>query len=132
MLTIDFRDLYTMNGSRKGALLMLSVVVFWAAMPASACLLGIGHTGLPDCCRAVAQSCDSAAMTADCSCCQVHGNNPAVTPVTPFSLRQPQKLAVAAHQASMKLPAAPGGSYRNDLETPPPQFPPGGSFALRI
>jgi hypothetical protein len=121
-----------MNWSRKGALLTLSVVVFWAAMPASACLLGAHSAGLPDCCRTAAQGCDSAAMGADCSCCQVHGNNPANAPVTPFSVGQSQKLAAIAHPVGLELPAAPSGGYGNALETPPPKFPPGGALALRI
>ena len=45
-----------MNWGRKGALLMLAVVAFWAVMPVSACLLGTRHACQPDCCRAMAQS----------------------------------------------------------------------------
>lgn len=111
---------------------MLLVVAFWAAMPVSACLLGTRHARQPDCCRAMAQNCDSPTMGADSSCCQIQGNNPAVTPVPPFSVGHPQKLAVIAHQAGLELPAAPGGGYGNALETPPLKFPPGGAFALRI
>ncbi|MGA3334100.1 MAG: hypothetical protein ABSC62_08050 [Terracidiphilus sp.] len=121
-----------MNWSRKGALMMLAVVAFWAAMPVSACLLGTRHASQPDCCRAMAQTCHSPVKGADSSCCRVHGNNPAVTPVSPFSVGHWQKLAVVARQAGLELPAAPGGGYGNALETPSLKFPPGGAFALRI
>jgi hypothetical protein len=121
-----------MNWGRKGALAMLTVVAFWATMPTFACLLGTRHASQPNCCRAMAQTCDSPATGADSSCCRIQGNNPAVAPVPPFSVGHSQNLAVVARQAGLELPAAPGGAYRNVLETPPPKFPPGGAFSLRI
>lgn len=121
-----------MNWGRKGALLMLAVVVFWAASPASTCLLASHSAGQPNCCGGMALSCDSPGMGADSSCCRVQGNNPAFTPVPSFSVWHSQKLAAVEHQAGLELPAAPGGGYGNALETPPPKFPPGGAFALRI
>jgi len=33
---------------RKGALLMLAVVILWTAIPASACLFAVHSTGQPD------------------------------------------------------------------------------------
>jgi hypothetical protein len=131
MLTIDSRDLYAMNWSRKGALLMLAVVVFWAAMPASACLLGVGNSSQPDCCRAMAQGCDSPGMGASSPCCQIQGKNPAVTPVPPYTTEHAQKLALVPRQAGMELPVGHGPAYGN-VHAAPPQFPPGGAFALRI
>jgi hypothetical protein len=121
-----------MNWSRKGALLMLAVVVFWAAMPASACLLGTHSAGLPDCCRAMTQGCDLPGMGASGSCCQVQGKNPAVPSVPPYSPLQSQKVTSVPHQAGMELPLVHGAEYRNALESPPLKFPPGGAFALRI
>ena len=121
-----------MNWGRKGALLMLAVVVLWTAMPVSACLLGIRQASQPDCCRIMAQDCDSPSMGASNSCCQIQGKNTAVIPVSPYSPKHAQKLAMVQQQAVMELPAAPGAGYTNALETPPPKFPPGGVFALRI
>ena len=120
-----------MNWGREGALLMLTVVVFWATMPTSACLLGIGHAGLPDCCRTTAQGCNSPGMGAGQSCCHLQGKNPAIITVTPYTTEHAQKLALVPHQAGMELPAAHGPAYGN-VHATPPQFPPGGAFALRI
>lgn len=132
MLTVKTWRPNTMNWTRKGALTMLAVVVLGATMPVSACLLGKGHAGLPDCCPAMAQGCDSPGMGASNLCCQVQGKNLAVAPVPPFSVGHSQKPAFVAHQPGLELPAAQGGGYGNALETPPPKFPPGGAFALRI
>lgn len=121
-----------MTWGRKGALMMLAVVAFWATMPTFACLLGTRHASQSDCCRAMAQTCDSPAKGADGSCCRTQGSNPAVALVPPFSVGNSQNLAVEARQAGLELPAAPGGAYRNAIETPPPEFPPRGAFALRI
>lgn len=120
-----------MDWGRKGAALMLAVVAIWATPAASACLLGMGHSSQPDCCRAMAQNCAAPGMCVSSSCCQVQGTSPAVTPVLPFSVGHSLKLAVLAHQAGFELPAAAGASYGNALDTAP-KFPPGGSFALRI
>jgi hypothetical protein len=132
MIPVRTRDLYTMNWGRKGAFVMIAVVVFWAAMPASVCLLGSHSAPVPDCCGTMAQGCDSPGMGACDSCCQIHGKNPALPPVPPSSIGHSQKLAAVIHQAGLELPAAPGGGYLNALETPPPKFSPGGAFALRI
>jgi hypothetical protein len=121
----------TINWRRKGALLMLAVVVFWAAMPASACLLGSQSAAVPDCCRATAQGCDSPGMGAGNSCCQVRGKIPAVTPVPPFTTERAQKLILVPLHAGLELLAAPGPVYGN-VHATPPQFPPGHAFALRI
>ena len=132
MLTIDSRDLYTMNWSRKGALLMLSVVVFWATMPASACLLGAHSAGLPDCCGAMAHGCDSLGMCASSPCCQFHRENLAVTPALQYATKHVQKLALAPRRAGLQLPAVYGSGSENTVATPQQKFPSGGTFALRI
>ncbi|HEV2487190.1 MAG TPA: hypothetical protein VGT08_16800 [Terracidiphilus sp.] len=121
-----------MNWDRKGVLLMLAVVVFWAAAPASSCLLGTRHSSQPDCCRATPKDCGTPAMGADSSCCQIHGKTPAVAPVQPYSPVRSHEVAYVPHQAGIGSMAAPGAGYQNALETPPPKFPPGGAFSLRI
>jgi hypothetical protein len=125
-----------MNLGRKGALLMLAVVAFSAAVPVlapmSACLLGTRHASQHDCCRAMAATSDSPAMSANSSCCQTQGQNPAVPSVPPYSFGHSQKLALVTHEAQVELPVVPGTAYPNALESPPLKFPPGGAFALRI
>jgi hypothetical protein len=121
-----------MNWGRKGALLMLAVVVFWAAMPASACLLGSRSAALPDCCHTTAHGCDPLGMSATSPCCQFHGENPAVTPAPQYATEHVQKLVLTPHLPDMRLPVFRSSWYGNTVATPPPQFPPGGAFALRI
>lgn len=132
MIPVRTRDRYTMNWGRKGAFMMLAVVVFWAAIPASACLLGVKNSSQPDCCGAMTQGCNSLGMCASSPCCQFQRQSPAVTPVPQYTTEHAQKLALVPHQVGMELPAASGGGHGNALETPPPKIPPGGAFALRI
>jgi hypothetical protein len=122
-----------MNLGRKGALLMLAVVVLWAAMPASACLLAVHSTGQPDCCRGMVQEFNSPSMCASGSCCQAERQNATVAAAPLYSPGQSQKLAVARpHQSGLRLRASACAIHRNAFETPPLKFPPGGAFALRI
>jgi hypothetical protein len=121
-----------MNWGRKGALLMLAVVVLWTAIPASACLFAVHSTGRPDCCRGMALGFDSPSMCANSSCCQAERQS-AVVPTAPlYSPEKSQRLAVAPHQAGLHLRAFPCAIHRNASEAPPLKFPPGGAFALRI
>ena len=71
-------------------------------------------------------------MGMNASCCQFHGRNAALTPVSPFSSQQVQRLAFVPHQAGLQLRTSSGASHRNAFEAPPLKFPPGGAFALRI
>jgi len=121
-----------MNWSRKGALTMLASVVFWAAFPASACLLSIGHPAQPDCCRAMVQGCDLPGMGANSSCCQFQGTPNAVLPAPPATTVHGQTAALVTHRAGMEMPAGDSAVYGNTLKSPPPKSPPGGAFALRI
>ena len=111
---------------------MLAVVVFWTAMPASTCLLASSPVGQPDCCRAMAAACDTPQMGADNSCCQLHESSPAVVSVQQYSPGQPQQAAILPDQFSIAPPAILAGGFSNALSAPPPKFPPGGAFALRI
>jgi hypothetical protein len=121
-----------MTMGRKGAFLLLAVVVFWTALPASACLLARNATARPACCHAM-KDCDSPMMGADNSCCQMHGSNAAVVTILPYSLEDhaPQLIAMP-YQFRMEMTAAQSSGYGDSFETPPPKFPPGGAFALRI
>jgi hypothetical protein len=121
-----------MNWDRKGVMLMLAVVVIWTAMPASACLLASHPMEQRDCCRAMANACESPAMGADSSCCQVHGSVPALVSVQAYSQAQSQEAAALPSQVGAELPAVSGRTSMTAFEAPPPKFPPGGAFALRI
>jgi hypothetical protein len=122
-----------MNWDRKGALLMLVVVAFWAAIPASACLLAARQTSQPVCCHSM-DNCSPTGLAADNSCCQMRGSSPAVTPVPPYSPEQAQRLALLPHhhQELAEQAVAPAAGYASAFGTPSPKSPPGGAFALRI
>ena len=79
-----------MHVSRMSALLMLAVVVLWAAVPALACLTPAQQD---DCCRKmqIAGSCN---MTVDQSCCQVHGRESS-PPLTRAALSDPPLTLVS-------------------------------------
>jgi hypothetical protein len=129
---IESGDIFTLNWSRKSALLMLAVVALWAAMPATACLLTAQPAGQPDCCRAMAQDCPMAGMSMDAPCCQFHGKNIAVVPISPFSSQRVQRLIFVPQQTGQEPSAAPCAGWRNALEAPPPKFSPGAVSILRI
>ena len=101
-----------MNWGRKGALLMLAVVVLWTAIPASACLFAVHSTGRPDCCRGMAGEFDSPSMCANGSCCQAERQNAAVATAPLYSPEQSQKLAVAPHQPGLHLRAFSSAMHR--------------------
>jgi hypothetical protein len=122
-----------MKTGRQGAFLLLAMVVLWTALPASVCLLARHAMALPACCRAM-RNCDSPAMGADHSCCRIHrGGDVAVVTILPYSHDDhAQQLITAPYLNAMTpFPARCSGSG-NAFATPPPKFPPGGAFALRI
>ena len=121
-----------MNWGRKGAFLMLAVVVLWTAMSVSACLLAVHSHGQPDCCRGMESGCGGASMRADASCCQTHPQNAAVATAPVYSPQHSQRLAFVTLDGGLRLAVLSGARQQNSFDTPPPKFPPGGAFALRI
>jgi len=121
-----------MNWERKGALLMLLVVVLWTAIPASACLLGGRQAGQPDCCRAMALECDQAGMGASVSCCEVHPQGTtAVTAAPVYSPAHSQKLIFVPNQTAPRSGASRSASFRDALDSPPESSSRGSSI-LRL
>lgn len=117
---------------RQGAFLLLAVVVLWTALPASACLLARHAMAQPACCRAM-KDCDSPMMGAENACCQVHEGSAAVVTILPFSNDDHAQYSfVMFHLSSMEPSAAQWCGFAHMHVTPPPKFPPGGAFALRI
>jgi hypothetical protein len=132
MFAIETGDLRTMRRGRKGALLLLAVVVLWTAAPLGACLLASQPSGQHSCCRGMELKCGISGTSIDGSCCRVHQQNTPATPVPPYSLEYSQKLAFVPHQASLQLSATSVSGFQNTLEEPPPKFPPGSNSILRI
>lgn len=115
--------------SGKGAILMLAVVVLWAAAPALACL-----TPVPchSCCHAMAMDCDSAVTSAVHPCCQLQGSgaavpmNSAIAPEQATGLHQ--TMASSASIALSGLASQTPGSAK----TPPLRSLSGTATILRI
>ena len=122
------------NWGRKSALFMLAVVVLWTAMPAAACLLGMQQAGRPDCCKQMEMGpdCCSPVMGASGACCQIQGQNFIVSPAQPYSPEHSQRLVSMPHATALEESGRSRIAYRNASKAPPPKFPPGGAFALRI
>jgi hypothetical protein len=66
-----------MQVGRKGALMLLAVVVLWAAMPSFACLKAATR---PSCCQEEMQDCGSPLTMASPDCCAVQ---PSPAPILP-------------------------------------------------
>jgi hypothetical protein len=132
MLLIETGDLFTVNWSRKGALLLLAIVVAWTTMPASACLFNPRPAGRQTCCRGMAHDCPMCGMGLNACNCRIDGTEAAFAPVPLYSPEHAQPLAMVSQPTSLDLSAAPRAGRRNALGAPPPKFPPGCVSILRI
>ncbi len=122
-----------MSWGRKGALLMLAVVVFWTAMPVSACLLARQFPTQKDCCGAMARNCNAPGSASNTSCCKTTRQEAAVTPATSYSYEQAQKLELVPGTANLlSLPQIHISLNRIAFETPPPRPSPGCNSKLQI
>lgn len=120
-----------MNWGKQGAILMLAVVVCWAAMPAFGCLPS-AQTRQPACCRGMALECGSPGTGANGSCCPTQQQDVAASPVLPYSHEHGQTAAVVSNPAGLPAMVSLGARHGNALESPPLIFLPGRSSILRI
>ena len=118
--------------SRRRAFLMLAMMALWVLLPVSACLRVTQPTGQRACCHGMAQTCDSSPMNASGSCCLVHRQSAAVTPVFADAADHLQTLAVVPHPASLAVPAITGVEHGNALAPPPSILSSAGNSVLRI
>ncbi|MGB8477814.1 MAG: hypothetical protein WCE63_03100 [Acidobacteriaceae bacterium] len=118
--------------SRRRAFLMLAMTVLWAVLPVSACLQASQPMGQRACCHGMAQTCDSSAMDASGSCCLVHRQSAAVTPVFPDVADHLQPLAVVSHPARLAVPAITSMENGNALAPPRSILSSAGNSILRI
>jgi hypothetical protein len=132
ILLVRVGDLFTVNWGRKGALLLLAIVVAWTTLPASACLFTARTAGRPACCSGMAQDCPMCGMGLNVCSCRIDGRNAAFTPVPPYSPEHAQPLAFVSPPTRFDLPAAARTGRRNALESPPPKFQSGSVSILRI
>jgi len=111
---------------------LLAVVVFWTALPASACLLTGRSTAQRECCRAMAKACSSAVTGASGACCKIRGSNPAQVPVQPNAPVRSMETGALPCQIAIEASAVAISVSISAFAAPPPKLPPGGAFALRI
>jgi hypothetical protein len=120
-----------MHWGRKIALLVLAAVVLWTAMPVSACVLTMQPSARPACCDGMAQGA-MPGMKMLPACCRVHGTEPALTPVPPFSPEPLLRPLLVAYPTSLERSVATNAGWRNAFETPPPRTSAGQISILRI
>jgi hypothetical protein len=121
-----------MHWGRKVALLILTAVVLWTTMPASACVLMMQSNARPVCCGEMAQGGAMRGMRMHPTCCRIRGTEPAVTPVPPFSPEHSLKPLLVAYSIRLERPAATDAGWHSALEAPPPRSSPGALSILRI
>lgn len=120
-----------MSWSRKGAAVLLALVVFVTAVPALACLLPVAPTGHA-CCRAMAADCGMT-MRSQVSCCQSSPVDPAAAPAVFSSTEQSAAtFATLAPHFVFVLPGSAAVRILAAAEAPPPKFSSGASTSLRI
>lgn len=118
-----------MHMGRKGALILLVLVAFWAAKPALACL--VTAAPLP-CCQGMMRACKDSVPMANMACC--HGQDPdnAIPPATAAAA----STNLAAHLLGWPVdPLAspqPGYAMLQAIGEAPSPPPPGFSSILRI
>jgi len=119
-----------MQLGKKGAFVLLAIVVFWAATPALACLTPTVHSS---CCKGMAmQGCGSPAMMHCGDCCRVQ---PADAPLLPGSAGAvDHAVGSAPSPAPTALALPPDAGYAIPLasESPLPPGSPGAGSILRI
>lgn len=105
-----------MNVSRKGAWIMLAIVVLWAAIPGLACLAPAPRHA---CCTQMMQDCGPSMAMADHACCKVQSQDPNTPPVQ-ASRPDPSSLLADASQGDFGaiLPVVTTFSVLSS-ETPP-------------
>ena len=116
--------------SRKGAFVLLAIVILWTATPALACLTPTAHRS---CCQGmVMQDCGSAVMMHCGDCCSVR---PADAPLLPGSTSAVDHAAGSVPSpapAALALPPAAGHAIPLASESPLLPGSPGLGFILRI
>ena len=120
-----------MHVGKKGALVLLAIVVLWAATPALACLTPT--TAHRSCCKGMAmQGCDSAAMMHCGECCRMQ---PADAPLLPGSANAVDHAVGSVPSpapTALALPTAIGNPILLAFEAPLPPGSPGAGSILRI
>jgi hypothetical protein len=116
-----------MQRSGRGAIVLLAVVVLWAATPTLACLLPAAQHG---CCHGMTQHCGSTAKSGT-ACCQAHQSDPG-TPATVASAARSFDLAFDSLLLVKPATNSQTSFFQRLAETSPPFNLPGSLPILRI
>jgi hypothetical protein len=122
---------HPMNWPRKTVLLLMTLLMFWAAVPSVACAFSAKQVNQPECCRNMATDC-TRTMSADRPCCELSPQRSSVEVVPPFSPEQAHQFFVAAHSAFFQLAFNNQVTLVGALNHPVPNASPGSSTILRI
>lgn len=121
-----------MRAGRQKAFLMLVIALFWAAIPAMACLVGMHSQAQQSCCAEMNQHCSQAGTDANAPCCQLHGQDGSIaTGLIPVQERQ-HWLAIVPRWSGMQVSNLTDVGTAVAFEAPPPRSLLAGSFILRI
>lgn len=111
---------------------MLAIALFWAAVPAMACLVDMHSQAQQSCCAEMNRHCSEAGMDANVPCCQLHGQDGTIA-TGPIPLQErPHWLAVVPGWSALQLSALTDKGAVVAFEAPPPRSSSAGSFILRI
>jgi hypothetical protein len=116
---------------RKGALLLLVLMVTWTATPLLVCAATSSRAHVPPCCRAMAQPCGQATLMSG-SCCTVEKTQLPVEPVTTLSLESSHNVAFVPAGAGPEVQTASAAQLRAADAAPAPDTSPGRTSILRI
>jgi hypothetical protein len=111
---------------------MLAIALFWAAIPAMACLVGKHSPAQHACCAEMNQHCSQAGKDASAPCCELHGHDGAIaTGLIPVQERH-NWLAVVPGWSGLQLSALSETGAAVAFEAPLPRTSSSGSSILRI
>ncbi len=115
---------------RKGAFVLLAIVILWTATPALACLTPTAHRS---CYKVMAmQGCDSPAMMRCGDCCSVQPADAPLLPGSPSAVDHAAGSVPSPAPAALVHPPAAGHAIPLASESPLPPGSPGLGFILRI
>jgi hypothetical protein len=111
-----------MHVGKKGAFVLLAIVVLWAATPALACLRPAAHRS---CCEGMAmQGCECPAMMQCGDCCRIQ---PAGAPLLPGSSGAIDHASGSLPSPAATAQALPPAASSAILHAPEAPLPPGSS-----
>jgi hypothetical protein len=119
-----------MHMGRKGAFLLLAVMILWAVAPALACVTLMAHRS---CCQGMAmQDCASSAMMQCGDCCRAQPTDAPLLPASASAVDHALGSGPSLTATELALLPGAGQAILLAFEAPPPPGFSGGGSILRI